>query len=156
MPAGHFPQHGGQVQGVGIVTKNTLAKPRLFCALRPQLGYPGFMIPCEHDAWAPNNSFFQHFISLFVGAVELCTTVNRSFEKIMQAYSRNADGVFQDVYPLLSVEPSHLFQRFQTRGYVEIVEITQLVCKRVNSFLLEQLLAFLPFFKSKKECAFHS
>ena len=63
----------------------------------------------------------------------------------MQANPRNADRVFQDVDPLLSVEGSHSFQGFQAGGHVKVVVIAQPVCESAHALFFEQTLTPLPF-----------
>ena len=78
--------------------------------------FSNFVVPREHEAQPPDNSSFQYLVCFFAGAVKLRVPLNRASEQVMQANPRNADRVFQDVDPLLSVEGSHAFQGFQRRG----------------------------------------
>ena len=67
----------------------------------------------------------------------------------MQANPRNADCVFQDVDPFLSVEGTHSFQGFQAEGHVEVAVIAQPVCESAHALFFEQTLASLPFIPSE-------
>ena len=50
---------------------------------------------------SPQQRPLQHLICLLARAVKLGAPLDHPLKKIMQAYSRNADSIFQDVDPLL-------------------------------------------------------
>ena len=113
--------------------------------MRPDLRDPHFVVPRENEAQPPDDSSFQHLVCFFAGAVKLSAPLNRTSEQVMQANLRNADRVFQDVDPLLSVEGSHYFQGFQAGGHVEVVVVPQSVRKRLHALFCEHALTPLPF-----------
>ena len=63
----------------------------------------------------------------------------------MQANPWNANRVFQDVDPLLSVDGSHSFQGFEAGGHVEVVVVPQPVRKRLHVSLFKHPFTGAPF-----------
>ena len=144
---GHVFLHRGQIKNVRVVAQNFFAQPWIFKFVRSYSGHVFFMVTSEHEARPPDNSSFQHLVRFFVGAVKLSAPLNRASEQVMQADPRNADPVFQDVDPLLSVEGSHSFQGFQAGGHVEVVVVPQPVRKRLHALFCEHALtpvSFIP------------
>ena len=106
----HLSQHRGRVQGVGVVADDSLT---CFCfceSVGSDLCDARFVVAFENDAWATHHCVFQHVVCFFARAVQICAPLYRPTKEVMQAYTREADCVFQDVYPLFCVERSHLFQ----------------------------------------------
>ena len=71
----------------------------------------------------------------------------------MPSNLRNADRVFQDVDPLLSIEGSHSFQGFQAGDHVKVVVIAQPVCESAHALFFEQTLTPLLFILSEHVAA---
>ena len=65
------------------------------------------MTSCEQDALSPHDSAFQH-ISFFARAVQLCSLLYQTLQRIVHVNSWNAHSTFQDVDSLLFIESSHL------------------------------------------------
>ena len=100
------------------------------------------MVTFKDDARPTHHRVFQHPICFFARAVKIGASLDRSSQQVMETYSREADGVFQDVYAFFSVESPHLLQSFQAWRYVKVVVVTQLVRKGLHALFFENLLAF--------------
>ena len=100
LPAGHFTEHGEQVQSVGTVVDDVFAETRVCCLVGPYLRDSGFVAPGEHDASSSDDRAFQLLVHLFSGAEKLHTLLNCSPKQVMQVHSRDADDIFRDVDPM--------------------------------------------------------
>ena len=121
--AGHLSLHRGRIESVGVVANDSLA---CFCfreSVGSDLCDARLVVTFENDAWATHHCIFQHVVCFFAGAVQICPSLYCSTEEVVQAYAREADCVFQNVYPLFCVERSHLFQSLQARRYIQIVVV---------------------------------
>lgn len=105
-------QHGRQVEGIGVVAENVLARFQVCEPVQSDLCYTDLMLALQHQALPPNDRCLQHFIGLFAKAVNFGALLYRASEEVVHAHPWETDHVFQDVDAFFRVEGSHLCQRF--------------------------------------------